>query len=289
MLSSSSWPSGPNGRSKPARTHAPHVVALSSPAERFPVKSIYIVGALGLSIALAGCNGITPTAPSAPSAPRITTPTQVVVNASPGELPIGGGTATIGIAVSAADGQGVDNITVAITASTGSLERSSVITDRTGHASVTWSGTETATITGTAGELVGIGSIPVNVAYVPPPPSTPRPPPPAPKPDPPTPDPPPIPVPPPTPAVVVTLSADHQTVGQTHPVIFAAAVSLIGDTGAILSYTWDWDDAAARDETSADPTRTHTYASEGVRTVKVTVTTANGQTGSATLTIAVVN
>jgi hypothetical protein len=137
------------------------------------VKFLKFVGALGFAIVLTGCNGISPTGPSGASSPRITTPTQVVLVASPGELPIGGGTATIAVAVSAADGQGVENITVALTASAGALESGSVITDRTGHATLTWSGTSSATITGTAGTLVGVGNIPVLVAIAPLPPSVP--------------------------------------------------------------------------------------------------------------------
>lgn len=262
------------------------------------MKFLHAVGALGLAIVVTGCNGITPTAPSAPAVPRITTPTSVVLNASPGELPIGGGTATIGVAVSAADGQGVDNITVMLTASSGALETGSVTTDRWGKATLTWSGTETATITGTAGELVGVGRIPVNVAIAPPPPSSPPPPRPTPVPDPPPPPPPPIPTPPPpppvpvVPAVSVTLSATPQQVTLGSAIDFTATASTVGSTGAILSYTWDWDETtipATPDETSAGNTRSHQYATVGTRTVKVTVTTANGQTGSATLTIAVVN
>jgi hypothetical protein len=157
-------------------------------------KSILAVGVL--LIGLAGCHDIEHlTAPTPPPA-RSQTPVKMFVMMVPGELPIGGGSAVLIVEAQGADGLGVET-PVTLSVSSGELGTSELRTDKTGHATGSWAGTQTATLTATAGDVIAVSSLKVNEATKLPPPSEPRPP---------TPQPTPEPLPIPAPALTVSLS-----------------------------------------------------------------------------------
>lgn len=76
-------------------------------------------------------------------------------------MPAGGGALEVIIRTSAntVGNTPAAHVTVALTASSGTLSESSTVTDATGHARVTWSGTSSATITARAGEVAGTSAI----------------------------------------------------------------------------------------------------------------------------------
>src|SRR3954470_16173204 len=128
-----------------------------------------------LLIGLAGCHGIEhPTAP-APVPARSQTPLKVSVVMSPAELPAGGGSALLIVEALGADGSGVETA-VTLNASGGELGTSQLRTDRTGHATGSWVGTQTATLTATAGDVIAISALRVIEPTKLPPPSVPPPP-----------------------------------------------------------------------------------------------------------------
>jgi hypothetical protein len=111
--------------------------------------------ALALGLLLAGCHDIPPNPASpTPGTGALVTPTAIQIVVIPGQLPVGGGTAEISIATTAANGTTVaPAVAVRLSADGGDLSAAAVITDRTGHGKVTWTGTNRATVTAEAGAL----------------------------------------------------------------------------------------------------------------------------------------
>ena len=227
-------------------------------------------------LTLVSCEG--PSYPQSPTAPPqgLVLPTRVTLAFSPPELPIGGGATTIRIETSASNGYVVaPRARVALTASEGTLEHDSVMTDETGHGSVGWSGTLSSTITAIAGEAQTSAEIRV---------LTPAPPFPQPGPPTPTPTPPSIPVPPPPPApppaerpdpnLVLTITTTPATPVANQATTLKATLSTVdGSTPpAITRYAWDVNADALPDFMEASPVVT--FTSVGPQRILLEVGTA---------------
>lgn len=234
------------------------------------------LAALSLSLALTACHGVKPT-PTAPDPPAQTTPiavTRLAVVPSPGQLPIGGGTAKVFIELTGNGGIPV-GVPVTLSASVGSLESTTVLTDNTGHASVTWRDvTQTGTVTAHAADLTVSQTLPVQTVPV-----FPEPPPPT-RPDSPAPTPPSTPLPPVEAPPVVTLTPASPNVPSGTAQNYAAAVTGLKAGETILYYEWNFSGAAAPDATTIVATRSHTYTSHGVKRQVVTITTSQGRVAS---------
>ena len=241
----------------------------------------------GLSVVAAGCHGIepNPTSPSsAPRSPVAATAIQIVV--MPGELPIGGGTATLQISTVASGGTVVaPGVAVALRVDGGELSTAGVTTDATGHARLTWTGTHAATVTADAGTLSASTPIRVAAPVVLPPdvPPTRPPAPPAPEPLPPQ--------PPAPPALTVTVSPNPRQLTVGFPTRLTADVTGFQSGETVLAYQWDWAGGAVftANETSAGHTRQHFYTTDGVKTPVVVVRTSQGRSATATTNVFMVS
>jgi hypothetical protein len=227
--------------------------------------------ALGLS----ACHGIehTPTSPTPPA--RSQTPVKMFVSMSPAQLPIGGGSALLIVEALGADGSGVET-SVTLSASGGELGAAQLQTDRTGHATGSWAGKETATLTATAGEVVAISSLRVIEPTKLPPPSVPPPPTPTPEPD---------PLPTPTPALSIVIVASPLQVAAGSLTTLSASVSNLRAGESVTAYQWDWEGAGKGttfDETSIANSRPHVYATDGIRNPIVLVLTSAGRSVTGT-------
>jgi hypothetical protein len=231
-----------------------------------PLRSLTIA----LAVLAVSCGGIPPN-PTSPivSTPATSTPRLINIITDPGTLPVGGGTALIRVEVIGMNGSGVQNVTLALSVTGGTLAADRAVTDGTGHAKVEWSGTQTETITAALGELVAVTSIPVEVPPVALPPSTPPSAPPAPAPPPPS-----TPLPPtPGPDVLTVFlgaSPDQAIEGAT--VTFTATPRGLSNEN-VSSYEWDFDGDGTNDATSAANTQATTYTTHGVKSAKVTIRT----------------
>jgi hypothetical protein len=223
----------------------------------------------------AACNEIQPNTPiqiNQPTAPSLT-PTTVSLVATPAELPVGGGTAFISVETTAG-GLVAANVPIALEVTGGSLDRTSVTTDRTGHAALSWSGTQNATLTADAGGV--IGTLNLRVAAPPPPLPPDRIPPP-----PPTNTPPPVPPPPPLILPVVSLRASASTVIAGDPLTFTAQVSELFPGESVTMYRWDADNDGDFEATTTVPTRElDAFTTHGPQTVAVTIETSQGRTAT---------
>jgi hypothetical protein len=170
---------------------------------------------LASALVLSACHGIEypPTSPTPPA--RSQTPVKMFVSMSPGELPVGGGSALLIVEALGADGSGVET-PVTLSASGGELGAAQLQTDKTGHVTGSWVGTQTATLTATAGDVVAISSLRVSEPTKLPPPSVP----PAP-----TPTPTPEPIPTPTPALSIVIDASPLQVAAGSATTLSASVS----------------------------------------------------------------
>jgi len=72
---------------------------------------------------------------------------------------------------------------------------------------------------------------------------------------------------------------------QNEQITFDASTSTDAETPASLTYSWDFDNDGIPDATGV--TATHTYATAGTKTVKLTVTDPQGATGTKNLSVAV--
>lgn len=227
-----------------------------------------------LALALAACHGIQPN-PASPTRPaRSNVPVRLALVHTPGELPIGGGSVIVSVEAIGADGFGVST-SVALAVSTGELGVDHVVTDRTGYATASWHGTQTATITGTAGDVVTIGTIPVNEPVVPLPNPPPQPQPPAPA---------PTPLPPIPPSLTMSVSASPLQVALFSPVTLTATVMNLNSGEQVIAYQWDWEGhgrGETFDETSRVDNRPHTYLTDGIKTPLVLILTSSGRQTSA--------
>jgi PKD repeat protein len=91
------------------------------------------------------------------------------------------------------------------------------------------------------------------------------------------------------PVLTATLTPSTTTPDLATPVTFTANVVATGPTGAVTSYAWDFDGDGAVDQTTAVNTATMAapYTTVGAKTARLTVTSANGQTGTATSALTV--
>jgi PKD repeat protein len=228
--------------------------------------------AVSLISLLAACSGIpaNPASPSsvgsAPAAPRLI---QVVID--PGLLPFGGGTALIRLEVLGVDGSGVRGATVGLSVTGGTLEAERAVTDASGHAKVVWTGTNTAMLTATLGEITTDTMISVDVPAPAPPPVSPPPPAPAPAPIPPGPQP----APPQGSQLLVLLAAAPEQALEGESVTFTATPRGLENEN-VSSYEWDFDGNGTTDETTSAGTRAHVYPTPGVKNARVTIRTTAG-------------
>jgi hypothetical protein len=224
---------------------------------------------------LSACHGIEypPTSPTPPA--RSQTPVKMFVTMSPGELPVGGGSARLIVEALGADGSGVET-PVTLSASGGELGAAQLQTDRTGHVTGSWVGTQTATLTATAGDVVAISSLRVSEPIKLPPPSVP----PAP-----TPTPTPEPLPTPTPALSLVIDASPLQVAAGTATTLSASVSNLRAGESVTAYQWDYEGAGKGttfDETSVANARAHVYATDGIRNPIVLVLTSAGRSVTGT-------
>jgi hypothetical protein len=223
-------------------------------------------------VALAGCHGIehTPTGPSAPA--RSTVPVRLTVIASPGELPVGGGSAALIIEALGSDGGGVAS-TVTLEVTGGELGADHVTTDGTGHASASWAGTSSTTLTARAGELIAVSTIRVLQPAKLPPPSVPPPP---------TPTPEPTPLPTPTPALSVTLTAAPASIPVGGSTTLSASVSNLQPGEVVTAYQWDYEGDKTVNDTTLAASRTHVYPDPDGGIISPTVRVLTSSNRSAT-------
>lgn len=231
---------------------------------------------LAIGVGLAACHGIEhPQSPISPT-PRSTAPARLTIVQTPGEIPVGGGSALLIIEALGADGLGVVT-PVSLEASGGELGTDRVTTDTTGHATASWQGTTSATLTARAGEMVTVAPLRVQPPVVLPPPSVPPPPAPRPAPDP--------PAPPPAPSLTLTATASPFQVAVGAPVILSITTANLAAGESITAYQWDWEGTGKGttfDDTSVDASRAHTYATDGIKAPIVKVLTSSGRTTSTT-------
>ena len=239
------------------------------------------VGSLVVILLASACSkSPTSPAPQPPPPAPLGTAAAIFLSPSSWDLPAEGGSLEITIATTGNEaGSAVAaNVPVTLSASSGELSASELRTDSTGHASVTWTGRSSATITARAGDVVGESR--VNVKDSGPPPPTPNPnpgPSPAPQPGP-APGPAPGPEPaPPSNGVSVFWSSTPASPTVGEPATFTATVSSRPEA-AVASYAWDFNEDGATDSTSATPT--HTFTTSGRIGVTVTVTLVDGRTAT---------
>jgi hypothetical protein len=223
-------------------------------------------------VGVVGCHGIehTPTSPGAPT--RSTVPVRLSIVQSPGELPAGGGSAALLVEASGSDGGGVAApVTLEVTG--GELGADHLTTDSTGHASASWAGTSSATLTARAGEVISVSTIRVHEPTKLPPPSVPPPP---------TPTPEPTPLPTPTPALSVTIGASPSSIPVGGSTTLSASVSNLQPGEVVTAYQWDYEGDKTVDETSVAASRSHLYAADGIisPTVRVLTSTNRSVTGA---------
>jgi hypothetical protein len=231
-------------------------------------KSILAVGVL--LIGLAGCHGIEHLTAPAPAPERSQTPVKMFVVMSPGELPVGGGSALLIVEATGVDGLGVET-PVTLNASGGELGTSELRTDKTGHATGSWAGTQTATLTATAGDVIAVSSLRVIEPTKLPPPSEPRPP---------TPQPEPTPLPTPAPSLSVSVSATPSQVAVGGTSTLSATVSNLRAGETVIAYQWDWEGDKTVDDTGIDASRAHVFPTDGIIAPTVHVLTSSGRSAT---------
>jgi hypothetical protein len=228
---------------------------------------------LVLLLGAVGCHGIEHLSPTAPAPARSTTAARLTVVTSPGQLPIGGGSALLTVEALSADGSGV--ITpVDLSVSGGTLAVSRVTTDTTGHATASWDGTATATLTATSGDVVTITAIRVTEPATLPPPSVPPPP---------TPQPTPEPLPIPAPALSMTLNASPLQVAVGSSTTLTVSPQNLNPGEFVTAYQWDWEGTGTTfDETTTGNSRAHIYAADGIKAPIVRILTSSGRSSIGT-------
>jgi hypothetical protein len=250
------------------------------------------MGRLAASLALGvliACNAVEyPVSPAINQTPTGPAPTRLTLLVSPSELPQEGGTAMVHVETSVGGLRVAPGIRVTLNASAGSLERTEITTDATGHASLAWSGSQAAIVMAAAGELQASAEIRLAVPQAAPPPPTPPSPPPAPPAN-------PIPTPTPTPAppplapwpLQVALEARSATARRNIDIIFVATVNphSLGGGETIVGYQWDWDDDGTDDATSMANAIGHGYPTHGIYTARVTARTSLGRAATTQVTI----
>jgi len=213
---------------------------------------------------LSACHGIEhpPTSPTPP--PRSQAAALIHIVPTPGELPIGGGSASISVEALGADGGGVST-PISLFVSEGELGASSVTTDRTGHAIASWQGTKTTNITARSGEAISIVTLTVRTPIELPPPVPPVQPPPQPE---------PTPLPTPRPPLTVILAASPMSIPVGGNTTLSASVSNLEPGEVVTAYQWDYEGDKTIDETSVSASRSQVYTSDGIIAPTVRVLTS---------------
>ena len=224
------------------------------------------------------CTKSSPTAPAeTPAPPPAGTAAAIFITPNSFDLPAGGGSLELVIATSGNDLGSVvaANVPLTLSASSGALSTTDPRTDATGHARVTWTGASSATIVARAGDVVGQSTIRVAGGQPPPPPTNPNP----------NPAPNPNPNPTPTPGgLVVDIFPSPRGGDASTPITFTPSVRAAdGSPLAALTYAWDFGDST----TSTDATPTHLFRPADHWTVTLTVTTADGRAGRASVDITI--
>jgi hypothetical protein len=225
------------------------------------------------TILLVGCHGIehTPTGPSAPT--RSTVPVRLSIVQSPGELPAGGGSAALIIEALGSDGGGVAApVTLEVTG--GELAADHVTTDSTGHASGSWAGTSSATLTARAGDVISVSTIRVLEPTTLPPPSVPPQP---------TPTPNPEPLPTPAPALSMVIGASPLQIAAGTATTLSVSVSNLRSGESVTAYQWDYEGTGKGttfNETTVTDSRSHVYATDGIRNPIVQILTSAGRSAT---------
>jgi hypothetical protein len=233
-----------------------------------------------LAVVLAGCGKIPPS-PTSPTMTPTTAAEPSVINivVSPAELPIEGGTALITFEVLARY-TGVPNARVALSVTDGTLAATELTTDTTGHAKTEWTGSRTASLTATLGELSRTVTVRVLEPIALPPPSQKPPPQPSPSPD-------TQPLPPPPPSPTVRLDAPAVVAAGTKIEFTARVVSGLLPGEVVRAYSWDWDSTGSIDAITPDGSATHAFTTFGTYRVTVVVSTSSGRTASASAQVIV--
>jgi hypothetical protein len=219
-----------------------------------------------------GCHGIEHAggfgSPASPNAPA-----SIAMVASPAQLPAGGGTSMVDVAVIPSSGQA---ITVTLTTSTGELAESSIVTDASGHARVEWRGNQSSAIAARVGDLTG--TVAIQVAAGKPTPA------PIPVPDPgpghdPTPDPTPGPT---TPGGTIRVGIDGypSPAYAGEPMRFSAFIQVLPPVG-VARITWDFNGDGTTDATTNEAA--WTFDDAGTHTATLVVTTVDGRRGEASI------
>lgn len=242
-----------------------------------PMRCLAVAGAL----LFAACTGRAPTAPAEPPRPPADgAPVQAIfLTPNTWTLPLGGGSLDI-VIVTAGNTAGnviAAHAHVTLTASSGTLSASEIETDGTGHAQVTWSGTRSATVRATAGELAADAAIRVTEDTTPPPPNPP-------------PGPPGPPVPPPgadAPLVVsIQPGSDPPLRADTVLRFIGIVTDPYGRQVSGVQYDWDFNGDGAVD-TREGPSASYRYAQPGDYVIALHAVAADGRSGRATLRIGV--
>ena len=250
------------------------------------MRRLFVVGCVVLSAFTVACGEIPPS-PTAPETPvvvpntPVTAPQVTRLSMVPflGHLyQPDGGFAELNLF--AGDSQrGVAQVTIALSATAGTLSATEIATDDRGYATVRWSGTKDATVRASVGDLVQTVTI---VAPIP------TPPPPAPRPRPtPTPTPDPTPAPPALPAFVAVLTAQNPSVAVNAVQTYTVAVSDLQLNESVVSYSWQFEEGLAAAATTVVPTRAFTYTTHGTKRPQVTVATSLGRTLTASTSVVV--
>jgi hypothetical protein len=248
----------------------PLLLYIVHPSARLKACSVkrLILAVASCGVLVSGCHGIEhPGGPAAPSTPTV--PTSLALVASTSQFPAGGGRCAIDVSVMPTNGEA---IAVELVSTTGTLNPSSVVTDRSGHARVEWKGDRSTTIAATSGTLAASVSIHVAGATAPPAPG------PGPGPDVPTPGPT---VPSPSGgSISIGIDAGPSPAYALEPMLFTAHVQVLPPS-AVTSIAWNFGETGGTDaETS--PTL-WTYRTAGSQTASVIVLTADGRRGEGSI------
>jgi len=218
---------------------------------------------------IAACHGIQRSTSPEPVAAAPASVSAVTLSPDHWELPPGGGSLDLVITTTGntAGNVAAPHVVVLLRTSGGTLSASSVETDFTGHARVTWSGAASATITAEAADILATSRITVRDGSGPFPPPVPPPPPGDPTPGDPA-------------ALIVSLYPVYGPVVATVPVTFAGAAR--DYTGALVpdaTYDWDFNGDGVVDRSGSDRAPVVTFPSAGRFVILLVAHAPDGRAG----------
>ena len=218
---------------------------------------------------LSGCNGIPPSpAATEPTPAPAVSDAMIDLTTAPTLLPATGGTARISVytAGTTSGTPQAPHTRVTLSASTGTLKQTEVVTDWTGNGFTEWTGDRTGEITATANGITSRATVAVPSAPAtqpPPPPSTPPPPVP--------------PTPPPTGSVDIVPLPPASGVWATELAVYEAKIQY---SGAVQDQSIEWDFNSDGQTDRAGRFVTWTYATPGRHDIAIRAKADNGGTGS---------